>query len=314
MTNPIEDQVALNLKLSQLALHNKEIVEKAANSVAIINELAEELINANKELLFWGDERGKRSSELVIAEAEKAKRAAELVIANAEKAKRVSELVIADADKAKRSAELVLANKELLFQGEERVERAAELVRANAQALYDQLTLLPNRRLFIDRFSQTFLASKRNNSYTALLFLDLDKFKLVNDHYGHAAGDLLLIEVAARIKKSIRDTDTVARIGGDEFAALLSNLDPDKNIATSQVEVIAEKIRSSIAMPVKITHDKKELVIVPQCTISIGANLFLYSSVEPKIILENMLALSDEAMYRVKKAGGNQVFFNEIKL
>ncbi len=261
-----------------------------------------------------GGERGKRSSELVIAEAEKAKRAAELVIANAEKAKRVAELVIADADKAKRSAELVLANKELLFQGEEKEKRAAELIKANAEALYDQLTLLPNRRLFIDRFDQVFLSSKRNKTHTAIVFLDLDKFKLVNDNYGHAVGDLLLIEVARRIKKAVRDTDTVARFGGDEFAVILSNLSADNKLAVTQVMAIGEKIRSSIAMPVTIEKGGTAFTISPQCTASIGINIFLYTLGEPKIIFENMLALSDAAMYQVKKAGGNQVYFDEKKL
>lgn len=291
MKNSIEDNVAHNLKLHQLAMQNQEIIEKAAKSIRAINELVNELISANRELLFLGVEKGKRSAELVLAEAEKAKR--------------VAELVIADAEKSKRAAELVIANKELLFQIEEKGKRAAELVIANKDSLYDQLTKLPNRRLFFDRFSHAMLSSRRSKTYSAILFMDLDKFKLVNDNYGHACGDYLLAEVSKRIKKAVRETDTVARFGGDEYAALLTNLSNNLETATSEVEAIAEKIRSSIAIPVAIEHDGAQIVIAPQCTISIGVILFLYSEGETKTILENMIALSDKEMYQVKKAGGN---------
>ena len=272
MTNPIDDQAAFNLKLSQLALHNEEIAENAAKSISITNELADELVSANKELIFWNGEIGKRTVELTILNAEKAKSVAELVIANAEKAERVAELAIAKRD-----------------------------------TLYDGLTKLPNRRLFIDRFNQAILTSGRSKTYAAILFLDLDKFKLVNDHYGHAVGDILLLEVAKRVKKSLRDVDTVARFGGDEFAVLISNLDVDKKRAITEVEMISEKIRSSIAMPVIAKRDHEELVINPQCTVSIGAALFLYTLGEPKAVLENILDLADKAMYQAKQAGGNQV-------
>jgi len=308
-----EERIDLNFKLSQLAVHNKEIAESASNAIAIINELVDKLFIANKELLYQTGERRKRSAELVVADAEKAKNAAELLIANADKAMRASELVMADAEKAKRAAELVIANKELLFQAEEKAKRAAELVTANTEALYDQLTNLPNRRLFIDRFNQIFLSSKRNKSYTAILFLDLDKFKAVNDCYGHAVGDQLLIEVSERMKKSIRETDTVARLGGDEFAVVLGSLNTDLKVATIEVEGIAEKIRSSIAMPVSCEQDGKAVLITPQCTVSIGVNLFLYAPDEPSAILEGMLASSDKSMYQVKKAGGNQIRFDSLK-
>jgi len=226
----------------------------------------------------------------------------------------------------KLSEELAVAKKELLFQGEEKAKRAAELVIAdaekaeraaeliivNSQALYDELTKLPNRRLFIDRFNQALLSSRRSKTYSAMLFLDLDKLKEINDDYGHAVGDLLLIEVAKRLKAPIRDTDTVARFGGDEFATLLNNLDVDINIATSEVEYIALKILNSIAMPISIEHDGQELIIQPQCTVSIGIALFLYETGEEKAFLENVLKSADKAMYQAKKAGGNQIKFNEV--
>ncbi len=280
MVHSNDDQASLNLKLSSdLVLANMEIARMSAHFAIVTKKLADELILANDEIAFQSEEMGKRSAELIIADAEKVKRSAELIIADAEKAK-----------------------------------QAAELVIANAGALNDQLTKLPNRRLFTDRFNQVFLSSKRSKTYSALLFLDLDHLKAINDNYGHAAGDLLLIEVSKRVKKSIRDTDTVARFGGDEFAVLLGNLDADIKVATSEVESIAIKIRDSIAMPVTIEHGGDELVIEPQCTVSIGVSLFLYSVREENTILEKVLNLSDTAMYQAKREGGNRIKIDKVML
>lgn len=283
-----------------LADANKEVADKAAKSIGITEELAGDLINANTEVASLDKEKNKRSAQLIVADAEKAKRAAELVIA--------------DAEEAKKAAELVIANKEVLFQNEEKVKLNADLVTAKAEALYDQLTKLPNRRLFIDRFNQAVLSSRRSKSYVALLFFDLDKFKGVNDNYGHAAGDLLLLEVADRMQKSIRDTDTIARFGGDEFVVLLNDLGSDRKEAAAKVESIAEKIRSSIAMPVTIEHGGQSLIIKPQCTVSAGATLFLCAIGELKTSMESMLALADKTMYQAKKAGGNRIQMDEVKI
>jgi diguanylate cyclase (GGDEF)-like protein len=291
-------------------------LDSTQDQVGLNLQLSKELAIVKKELLFQNKEKSKRAAELVIANAQKVKRAAELVIADAEKAERAAELLIANIEKAERSAELVIADAEkaeraaeLLIADMEKAQRAAELIIVNAQALYDELTKLPNRRLFIDRFNQTLLTSRRSKTYSAMLFLDLDKLKEINDGYGHAVGDLLLIEVARRAKASIRDTDTVARFGGDEFATLLNNLDVDINIATLEVEYIALKILNSIAMPISIEHDGQELIIHLQCTVSIGITLFLYETGDEKAFLENVLLRSDRAMYQAKKAGGNQVLF-----
>ncbi|MDP2101274.1 MAG: diguanylate cyclase, partial [Methylotenera sp.] len=94
-------------------------------------------------------------------------------------------------------------------------------------AFYDTLTKLPNRRLLNDRLSQIILASKRNKTYGALMFLDLDNFKALNDTHGHVVGDMLLIEAAQRLTNCMRDMDTVARFGGDEFVVMLAELDED---------------------------------------------------------------------------------------
>ena len=110
-------------------------------------------------------------------------------------------------------------------------------------AFLDPLTRLPNRRMLDDRLSQAIAASKRSGRYAAVMALDLDNFKRINDAHGHAVGDLLLIEVARRITSCVREVDTVARIGGDEFVAMLCELDTDKTQSAWQAKRIAEKVR-----------------------------------------------------------------------
>ncbi len=108
-------------------------------------------------------------------------------------------------------------------------------------AFYDPLTMLANRHLLNDRLSQAMAASKRKAFYGALMFLDLDNFKPINDIHGHTAGDLLLIEVAQRLQKCVREMDTVARFGGDEFIIVLSELTTDETESYKQAQLIAEK-------------------------------------------------------------------------
>jgi diguanylate cyclase (GGDEF)-like protein/PAS domain S-box-containing protein len=179
------------------------------------------------------------------------------------------------------------------------------------QALYDGLTQLPNRYLFEDRLRQAMVKSKRTGCYGALMFLDLDNFKPLNDHYGHAVGDLLLIEVAARLKSCVREADTVARIGGDEFVVELEQLDIDKRLSEKEAEVTADKIRQLLAEPYLLkmtTGEGKESTVVHHCTASIGVVLFIGNEVAPEEILKR----SDDAMYLAKDAGRNQVKFHEI--
>ena len=117
-------------------------------------------------------------------------------------------------------------------------------------AFYDTLTHLPNRRLLDDRLSQTMAASKRSACYGALMFLDLDNFKPLNDMHGHVVGDLLLIEAADRLEACVREMDTVARFGGDEFVVMISDLDADKSRIDAQARLIAEKIRVALSDPI----------------------------------------------------------------
>jgi len=175
-------------------------------------------------------------------------------------------------------------------------------------AFYDTLTHLPNRRLFTDRLTQAQSVSKRSGQYGAVLFLDLDNFKPLNDTYGHSVGDLLLVEAARRIKVCLRESDTVARFGGDEFVVLLSGLSIERDESIKNAEVIAEKIRSTIAQPYFLTvgTDKhQEKIVEHHCTSSIGAALFL----EYEASQDDILKFADDAMYQAKETGRNKVQF-----
>jgi diguanylate cyclase (GGDEF)-like protein/PAS domain S-box-containing protein len=174
-------------------------------------------------------------------------------------------------------------------------------------AFYDTLTQLPNRRLLDDRMGQAIASSKRSSRYGALMFLDLDNFKPLNDMYGHHAGDLLLIEVAHRITSCVREVDTVARFGGDEFVVMLSELDADKAESTAQAGNVAEKIRAILAEPYVLKlqqSDNAETVIKHHCAASIGVAIFNSGS-NP----EDILKWADMAMYQSKERGRNRVYF-----
>lgn len=152
-------------------------------------------------------------------------------------------------------------------------------------------------------------ASKRSGRYGALMFLDLDNFKPLNDLYGHAAGDLLLVEVARRISSCVREADTVARFGGDEFVVMLSELDVDKAESTAQASIVAGKIRAALAEPYLLTILKEgnaESALSYRCTSSIGVVLFINHEKKPDVILK----LADAAMYKAKESGRNQICFN----
>jgi len=175
-------------------------------------------------------------------------------------------------------------------------------------ALHDSLTSLPNRRLLSDRMSQAMEAGKRNHCYGALMFLDLDNFKPLNDLHGHLAGDALLVEVASRLKNCVREMDTVARIGGDEFVVMLAQLNKDKAKAKSEAAAVAEKIRTALAKPyiLKIS-ESSALTVEHHCTASIGVVLFLGR----KASQDDILKLADIAMYQAKDAGRNQARFHD---
>jgi diguanylate cyclase (GGDEF)-like protein/PAS domain S-box-containing protein len=169
-------------------------------------------------------------------------------------------------------------------------------------AFYDSLTHLANRRMLLDRLKRAFAASKRNGNDGALLFLDLDHFKTLNDSLGHAIGDLLLQQVASRLTECLRESDTVARIarlGGDEFVVLLEDLSSHPIEAAGQAETVGLKILSTLNQPYQLaTHEYHS-------TVSIGVALFG----DHDEFQDDLLKHSDIAMYQAKRAGGNTMRF-----
>jgi len=175
-------------------------------------------------------------------------------------------------------------------------------------AFYDTLTQLPNRRLLNDRLGQAMAASKRSGSYGAVMFMDLDNFKPLNDAHGHDVGDLLLVEAAQRITSCVREMDTVARFGGDEFVVMLSELDVDKKLSIAQSGVVAEKIRVTLAEPYLLTRKQEsgvEITVEHHCTSSIGVVLFINHEAGQEDIIKG----ADMAMYQAKEGGRNTIRF-----
>lgn len=166
-------------------------------------------------------------------------------------------------------------------------------------AFYDALTGLPNRRLLMDRLRTALSVSARNLHYGAVLFLDMDNFKAVNDTLGHDYGDLMLIEVAERIRSCIREADSIARLGGDEFVVLLEMLDERAEHASQKVAVIAEKIRMSLSEVYRL-KDR-------ECHSSPSIGVCLYRGVEESA--DGLLKQADMAMYQAKDSGRNMVSF-----
>jgi diguanylate cyclase (GGDEF)-like protein/PAS domain S-box-containing protein len=183
-------------------------------------------------------------------------------------------------------------------------ERKAMEEQVHQLAFFDALTQLPNRRLLGDRLSQAMLASTRSGRYGALMFLDLDNFKPLNDTHGHVVGDILLVEAASRLKTCVREMDTVARFGGDEFVVILRDLTFDLATSTAQATAIANKICSALAAPYQLLsqHDAK---IEHHCSASIGVALFI----DQHASQDDILIWADTAMYAAKDAGRNQVRF-----
>jgi diguanylate cyclase (GGDEF)-like protein/PAS domain S-box-containing protein len=186
-------------------------------------------------------------------------------------------------------------------------KRAQEQVRQ--LAFFDPLTGLPNRRLLGDRLSQTMATSKRSGTFAALMFLDLDNFKPLNDAHGHGVGDLLLIEVARRLSACVREMDTVARFGGDEFVVMLGELNTGRSESTEQARVVAEKVRASLAVPYQLNvaiPGQPDSIVEHQCTASIGVVVFANHETAQADILQ----WADAAMYQAKDAGRNTIRFH----
>jgi diguanylate cyclase (GGDEF)-like protein/PAS domain S-box-containing protein len=170
------------------------------------------------------------------------------------------------------------------------IESRASEERIRFLAHYDGLTSLPNRFLFKEYLDQALRNSQRHASQFAVFFLDLDKFKEINDTYGHAAGDQVLREIAARLRAALRDTDKIARMGGDEFYVLIEDLKDGRHAAS-----VAQKLLDAASRPVYI--DQKEC----QLSVSIGIAIYPEDGTDGKALLKN----ADGAMYRAKELGKN---------
>lgn len=179
-------------------------------------------------------------------------------------------------------------------------------------AFYDGLTKLANRTLLSDRLDQVIAQSKRSNRYIGLILLDLDNFKPLNDTHGHGVGDILLIEAAKRLKACVREVDTVARFGGDEFVVLLGELDTKMASSISQATSVAEKIRVSLSSPYLLTKhdDTADVSVEHHCTASIGVYVFNSDASGQDDILNR----ADAAMYQAKEAGRNTIRFYDAEI
>jgi diguanylate cyclase (GGDEF)-like protein len=178
-------------------------------------------------------------------------------------------------------------------------EHIAHAARVEYLAYHDGLTTLPNRSLFGKLLGQSINAAHRYNKQLALLFLDLDRFKQINDTLGHEAGDQLLQEVATRLKACLRDSDTVARLGGDEFVALLPELDEKKYAAT-----VAQKMLAAVARPFVLVGQEFRV------TASIGISIYPQDGLDEQTLKKN----ADVAMYQAKEEGKNNFQFYTEKL
>ncbi|MGH1361717.1 MAG: EAL domain-containing protein [Burkholderiaceae bacterium] len=170
-------------------------------------------------------------------------------------------------------------------------------------AFFDPLTNLPNRRLLLDRLGHRLAASKRHESYGALLFLDLDHFKRLNDNFGHDVGDKLLVEVAQRLRRCSRGVDTIARFGGDEFLVIVDDLSQDSRQAAAQAESVADKIRTELGRPYDFIGSEHEFGV------SIGICMFFGDETS----VDTLLKQADMALYQAKEAGRNSIrFYNPV--
>ena len=187
-------------------------------------------------------------------------------------------------------------DREIARLGQAQAERLAELQVAQAaltqQATHDALTGLPNRALLIDRISQAVAGCKRSDQFVAVLFVDLDRFKQVNDTYGHAAGDVMLRRVARKLGATLRATDTVARIGGDEFVVLAPEVDSQLHAVDLGTRLLAELTRR----PAVVADDER-----------IGASIGISVSSRGRGDAESLLNEADTAMYEAKSLGGQRV-------
>jgi diguanylate cyclase (GGDEF)-like protein len=305
-----EDKLTAELDIAnkELSFQHDEKAKYAAELVIANKKLsfqqdekakyAAELVIANKELSFQHDEKEKYAAELVIAgkklnfqQDEKEKCSTELF--NGNRKLSFKELSFQNDKKAKRSAELDIANKALSLQNDENKSLALKL------AHYDVLTKLANRSLLFDMLNHALATSERRGRCGALLFLDLDHFKNLNDTLGHDVGDLLLQQVAERLIFCTREEDTIARIGDDEFVIVLEDLSDSAIEAAAKTNEVAEKIFLTLNKTYQLNAHSY------QNTTSIGATLFMGH----ELAANELLKQAGIAMYQSKGKGRNTLSF-----
>ncbi|MCK9283620.1 MAG: EAL domain-containing protein [Rhodocyclaceae bacterium] len=181
-------------------------------------------------------------------------------------------------------------------------KRAEEKI--NQLAFFDQLTALPNRTLLLDRLRQAITAGTRSDAYGALLFIDLDNFKTLNDSLGHHVGDQLLKQIAQRLAHGVREGDTVARLGGDEFVLILAGLSNDEQMAANSAETVAEKILAALNQTYQLGE------VSHHGTASIGITLFKGDQAS----IDDLMKQADLAMYNAKTSGRNLIRFFDPSL
>jgi diguanylate cyclase (GGDEF)-like protein/PAS domain S-box-containing protein len=186
-------------------------------------------------------------------------------------------------------------------------ERKAAEAQIRYLAFYDPLTRLPNRRLMLDRLAHALATSERSRRSGALIFIDLDNFKALNDTRGHAIGDQLLVEISIRLQGSVRQGDTVARLGGDEFLVMLEDLD-NGGFAAAQAEAVAVKILAALGQPYLLevaVEGGLRSVVAHHCTSSMGISLYCGHQERA----DELIKRADLAMYQAKAAGRNTLRF-----
>lgn len=176
-----------------------------------------------------------------------------------------------------------------------------ERERQEKLAMHDPLTELPNRNLLEERMERSLARAKRQNNQFAVMFIDLDNFKSVNDNYGHAIGDQVLIAIANRLKKHVRTEDTIARLGGDEFVVLSDHIGDEKDVKIAAIRILAD-----IAEPITLNLRETDTV-----TINITGSLGISLCPRDGSTLQQLVERADDAMYAVKKSGkGSFKFYN----
>ena len=174
--------------------------------------------------------------------------------------------------------------------------RDEALEQLSFQAKTDPLTKLPNRRSIDVQLDKFIASTVRHNFYGAVLLLDLDGFKYINDVYGHDAGDMVLVEVANRLRSRVRLDELVGRLGGDEFILLIENMDTNKHVARNAALGVAEQLVTLLSMPIKFNDIKLTIGV------SIGIRIFGLDEIEAESAIKD----ADIAMYRAKEAGKGQ--------